>query len=236
MNDFLTTALNPQYVLPLIGALIAGGLIGFERGFRGQPAGFRTHSLLAMTSALLMVAANHQMAWIGPTTPQEVIRIDPVRMAHGILTGVGFLGGGVIFREGFNVHGLTTAASVWTTSCIGILFGIGFWEVAIAGTVLALVVLAGFRLIDQRLPQQALADITIRYARGSAPGAEDLRERLKALGLKSAPLSERLLKKGQYIEHGATVSALNRTAIDRLAAELRADHKVIEFEIEPRNA
>lgn len=236
MDQFLSTALNPQYVLPLIGALIAGGLIGFERGFRGQPAGFRTHSLLAMTSALLMVAANHQMAWIGPTTPQEVIRIDPVRMAHGILTGVGFLGGGVIFREGFNVHGLTTAASVWTTSCIGILFGIGFWEVAIAGTVLALVVLAGFRLIDQRLPQQALADITIRYARGSAPGAEDLRERLKALGLKSAPLSERLLKKGQYIEHGATVSALNRAAIDRLAAELRADHKVIEFEIEPRNA
>jgi len=161
---------------------------------------------------------------------------DPVRMAHGILTGVGFLGGGVIFRSGFNVHGLTTAASVWTTSCIGILFGIGFWEVAISGTVLALTVLAGFRLIDQRLPQQSLADITIRYARGAAPGAEELRERLKALGLKSAPLSERLLKKGQYIEHGATVSALNRLAIDRLAAELRADHKVIEFEIEPRNA
>ncbi|MBI5939863.1 MAG: MgtC/SapB family protein [Caulobacterales bacterium] len=236
MDQFLNTALNPQYILPLLGALLAGGCIGFERGFRGQPAGFRTHSLLALTSALLMVAANHQMAWIGPNTPQDVIRIDPVRMAHGILTGVGFLGGGVIFRSGFNVHGLTTAASVWTTSCIGILFGIGFWQVAISGTVLALMVLAGFRLIDQRLPQQSLADITIRYARGSAPGAEELRERLKALGLKSAPLSERLLKKGQYIEHGATISALNRQAIDRLAAELRADHKVIEFEIEPRNA
>jgi putative Mg2+ transporter-C (MgtC) family protein len=236
MDQFLSAALNPQYILPLVGALLAGGCIGFERGFRGQPAGFRTHSLLALTSALLMVAANHQMAWIGPSTPEDVIRIDPVRMAHGILTGVGFLGGGVIFRSGFNVHGLTTAASVWTTSCIGILFGIGFWQVAITGTVLALLVLAGFRLIDQRLPQQSLADITIRYARGAAPGAEELRERLKALGLKSAPLSERLLKKGQYIEHGATVSALNRSAIDRLAAELRADHKVIEFEIEPRNA
>ncbi|MDP1631395.1 MAG: MgtC/SapB family protein [Caulobacter sp.] len=236
MNDFLSTALAPQYILPLLGALAAGGLIGFERGFRGQPAGFRTHSLLAVTSALLMLAANHQLAWAGDTTPHDVMRIDPVRMAHGILTGVGFLGGGVIFREGFNVHGLTTATSVWTTSGIGILFGMGFWEVAITGTFLALVILAGFRIIDQRLPQQSLADVTIRYARGSAPGAEDLRARLKALGLRSAPLSERLLKKGQYIEHGATVSALNRTAIDRLAAELRADHKVIEFEIEPRNA
>ncbi len=236
MNEFLHAALNPQYLLPLLGALVAGGLIGFERGFRGQPAGFRTHSLLAMTSALLMVTANHQMVWAGDITPHDVIRIDPVRMAHGILTGVGFLGGGVIFREGFTVHGLTTAASIWTTSGIGILFGVGFWEVAIAGTFLTLVVLAGFRLIDQRLPQQSLADITIRYARGSAPGAEDLRERLRALGLKSAPLSERLIKKGQYIEHGATVSALNRGAIDRLAAELRTDHKVIEFEIQPRNA
>ena len=102
------------------------------------------------------------LSWIGSTTPHDVVRIDPVRMAHGILTGVGFLGGGVIFREGFNVHGLTTAASVWTTSCIGLLLGIGFWEVAVSGTVLALIVLAGFRLIDQRLPQQSLADITIR--------------------------------------------------------------------------
>ncbi|MFZ5668876.1 MAG: MgtC/SapB family protein [Pseudomonadota bacterium] len=236
MDEFLSAALNPLYLWPLIGALAAGGAIGFERGFRGQPAGFRTHSLLAVTSALLMVAANHQLAWAGDSTPHDVIRIDPVRMAHGILTGVGFLGGGVIFREGFSVHGLTTAASIWTTSCIGILFGIGFWQVAITGTALALIVLAGFRLIDQRLPQQALANITIRYARGSAPEAHDLRERLRALGLKSAPLSERLIKKGQFIEHGATISALNRGAIDRLAAELRADHKVIEFEIEPRNA
>jgi uncharacterized membrane protein YhiD involved in acid resistance len=66
------------------------------------------------------------------------MRIDPVRMAHGILTGVGFLCGGVIFQQGVSVHGLTTAASLWITSAIGTLFGVGLYELAIGGTVLSL--------------------------------------------------------------------------------------------------
>jgi len=226
---------SADYFLPLLGALIAGSLIGVERGHRGQPAGFRTHALLCVTSAILMVAANHQTAWVGADTPQDVIRIDPVRMSHGILTGVGFLGGGVIFREGFTVHGLTTAASIWITSALGILYGVGFWSVAIAGTVLAILILSTFRVLDRLLPQQALAEVTIRYKREGAPDTAELRRQILALGLDPAPFSHRLIKKGAIIEHGATVRANNRERMDRLAALLRDNGKVLEFEITPRN-
>lgn len=226
---------KPEYYLPLLGALAAGSLVGIERGHRGQPAGFRTHALLALASAMLMVGANHQLEWISGTTPVEAVRIDPVRMAHGVLTGVGFLCGGVIFREGFTVHGLTTAASLWITSALGVLFGMGFWSVAIGGTFLTLVVLALFRVIDGWLPQQQVAEVTIRYKREGAPDAVQIRDQLRALKLNPSPFSNRLIKKGVLIEHGATVRCRSLTEIDALAQALRDDKKVVEFEILPRN-
>ncbi len=226
---------KPEYFLPLLGALLAGSLVGIERGHRGQPAGFRTHALLALTAAMLMVGANHQYEWINAATPESVVRIDPVRMAHGILTGVGFLCGGVIFREGFSVHGLTTAASLWTTSALGVMFGMGMWSVAVGGTVLSLIVLAVLRTVDGWLPQQQVAEVTIRYKREGAPDAVEIRERLKSLKLDPSPFSNRLIKKGVLIEHGVTIRCASLGHIDALAHVLREDKKVVEFEILPRN-
>jgi len=102
--------LDPDLIWPMTGAIVAGAVIGAEREYRASPAGLRTHMLVALSSCLLMLSAVHQMEWLNDA-PQEVIRIDPVRMAHGILTGVGFLCGGVIFREGLNVRGLILHAS-----------------------------------------------------------------------------------------------------------------------------
>ena len=93
-------------------ALLIGGLIGFERTFHGRPAGFRTHSLVCVASALLMLVTVYQSDWM-TSTPIDTIRTDPTRMAQGIMTGIGFLGAGVIFKEGLTVRGLTTAASIW---------------------------------------------------------------------------------------------------------------------------
>ena len=107
-------------------ALLAGALIGFERSFHGRPAGFRTHSLVCIASALLMLVTVYQSEWM-TSVPLDAIRTDPTRMAQGIMTGIGFLGAGVIFKEGLSVRGLTTAASIWITSAIGILVGVGFY-------------------------------------------------------------------------------------------------------------
>jgi putative Mg2+ transporter-C (MgtC) family protein len=111
--------------LRIVGALLIGGVIGLERSFDGRPAGFRTHSLVCIASALLMLVTVYQNEWMTQVA-LDAIRTDPTRMAQGIMTGIGFLGAGVIFKEGLTVRGLTTAASIWVTASIGILIGIGF--------------------------------------------------------------------------------------------------------------
>ena len=100
-----------SFALPILGAVVAGGLIGFEREWRGRAAGFRTHILVSLASALLMLAAMGQADWAFRALPDENIVTDPTRMAHGVLTGIGFLCAGVIFRTGFSIHGLTSAGS-----------------------------------------------------------------------------------------------------------------------------
>jgi putative Mg2+ transporter-C (MgtC) family protein len=102
-------------VARILGALIIGSLIGLERSFHGRPAGFRTHALVSIASTLLMLVTVYQGEWMTAVTP-ETIRTDPTRMAQGIMMGIGFLGAGVIFKEGLTVRGLTTAASIWVTA------------------------------------------------------------------------------------------------------------------------
>src|SRR5215216_4773952 len=143
-------------------ALLIGGMIGFERTFHGRPAGFRTHSLVSVASALLMLVTVYQSDWM-TATPLEAIRTDPTRMAQGIMTGIGFLGAGVIFKEGLTVRGLTTAASIWVTASIGVLVGIGFWVPAVLGTIATLVALSLFRIIENRLPSEFYAHHHLRF-------------------------------------------------------------------------
>lgn len=223
---------HPNYVWPIVGALVAGGLIGFEREFRGRPAGFRTHILVCLASALLMLAAVHQIHWL-TDTPNEVVRIDPVRMAHGVLTGVGFLCGGVIFREGFSIHGLTTAASLWITSALGTLFGIGFYGLAIAGTAVTLVVLALFRLLDNVLPQLRHVDIAIRFDRVRAPPESEILATLAEFELRPAVVTHRLVPEG--VEIAATFRRIGHVPTEALSRRLCADDRVVGFEISPRN-
>ena len=99
------------------GALLVGALIGFERSFHGRPAGFRTHALVCLASSLLMLVTVYQNEWM-TAVPLDAIRTDPTRMAQGIMTGIGFLGAGVIFKEGLTVRGLTTAASISVTAAM----------------------------------------------------------------------------------------------------------------------
>src|SRR5438034_252972 len=93
----------------VLAAVLVGALIGFERTFHGRPAGFRTHALVCVASSLLMLVTVYQNQWM-TIVPLDAIRTDPTRMAQCIMTGIGFLGAGVIFKEGLTVRGLTTAA------------------------------------------------------------------------------------------------------------------------------
>lgn len=223
-----------DYTAPLAGSVIAGALIGYEREYRGRPAGFRTHILVCLASSLLMLGAVNQVEWMGETSP-EVIRIDPVRMAHGILTGIGFLCGGVIFRHGLTVHGLTTAASLWITSALGTLFGVAAYGLAITGTVATLFVLAVLRLCDNLFPSQRLIDTSVRYRRSEAVSEAQFREAMQAMGFRAAGISHSLTDNGQAVEFATTLRAVGEAETGKLAQTLTADPRIVAFSLTPRN-
>ncbi len=216
----------------VLGALAFGGMIGFERSFRGRPAGFRTHSLVCIASAILMIVTVYQNKWMTEIT-FEAIRTDPTRMAQGIMTGIGFLGAGVIFKEGLTVRGLTTAASIWVTAAIGILVGIGFWFAAVVGAAATLIVLALFRLVERRLPSEFYAHHMLRFARDRVLGEAALRRLIADHGFSIANLSSRLTEGGQQFEYRMTIASRNRTNAEKLSAHLRGLPDVIEFRITP---
>lgn len=222
-------------VWPVLAAMTAGGLIGVERTYHGHPAGFRTHILVCLTSCLLMLAAMHQSTWAFTALPGQTVVIDPTRMSHGLLTGIGFLCAGVIFREGFSVHGLTTAASLWITSAIGVLFGVGMLNLALLGAGATLAVLAVLRLADARLPHVGVIDIHLRWVRTAPPGEAALRDLLKADGLKCVRIGHVISPDGKLHEHQIKAKGQMPLNIDSLVAHLGAQKGLSGFSVLPRD-
>ena len=229
--------LIPDFKLlwPVAAAMTVGGLIGVERTYHGHPAGFRTHILVCLTSCLLMLAAMHQSTWAFTALPGQTVVVDPTRMSHGLLTGIGFLCAGVIFREGFSVHGLTTAASLWVTSAIGVLFGVGMTSLALVGAGATLTVLAILRLLDAKLPHIGVMDIDLRWTRGSAPGEGELRELLKQDGVKAVRIGHVISPDGQLHEHRVKAKGQMPLDIDALVTRLGTQKGLAGFSVLPRD-
>lgn len=168
----------------LLGALL-GGIIGFERQTHGRPAGFRTHLLVCVASVLIMIISEyyHHLSLQNPS----YIRIDPARLAAGAITGVGFLGAGVIIKTGVSVQGLTTAACLWIVSAIGLAIGSGIYSAGITSFVITFVALWLLRILEVKIPGLSYKFMTVVMTEG-----ED-EETIKAL-----------LEK-----HGSTISRIN---------------------------
>jgi putative Mg2+ transporter-C (MgtC) family protein len=131
-------------VIRLCLAFAGGGIIGFERSYRRQVAGLRTHILIALGAASLMLLS----IWI-PQNFSE--RGDPGRIAAQVVSGIGFLGAGAIIRLGSNIKGLTTAASLWLTAAIGLTIGAGMYITAITAEILALVTLFVLHKVEDKI-------------------------------------------------------------------------------------
>jgi putative Mg2+ transporter-C (MgtC) family protein len=216
----------------VLAALVVGAAIGFERTFHGRPAGFRTHALVCLASSLLMLVTVYQSEWM-TGVPLDAIRTDPTRMAQGIMTGIGFLGAGVIFKEGLTVRGLTTAASIWVTAAIGILLGIGFYYAATVGAAATLTILAAFRFIELRLPTEFYAHHSLTFERGAVMAEDDLRRLLGEHGFTIANLSYRLSGGGRLFEYGMVIKSRDRRNAEALAQHLSHLPQVLEFRIAP---
>ena len=127
-------------------ATLCGGLIGLEREIHGKVAGLRTHALVSLGSALIMIVSTDIYA-----AYRGIAQVDPSRIAAQVVSGIGFLGAGAIIRFPTGITGLTTAASLWVVSAIGLACGAGFFKPALATTILVLVVLVIFARIGRAL-------------------------------------------------------------------------------------
>jgi len=130
-------------LLPCILALIFGGLIGFQREKAERPAGLRTHALVCLGSTVFTL-----ISYLGFSSLYDV---DPSRIAAGIVTGIGFIGAGVIFRQGPLVRGVTTAASIWVVASVGMALGTKLYYLALLVTVLGFITLSILKYIEDKL-------------------------------------------------------------------------------------
>jgi len=229
----MTGALLGEILLRLLAALALGGALGMERSYHGRPAGFRTHALVGLASGALMLVSFYESVWFRAPDGGTRAAIDPTRMAQGIMTGIGFLGAGVIMREGLTVRGLTTAASIWITAGIGILVGIGFYLPAVLTTLLALGALSGFRWIERHIRTESYAELVVAFAADRAPQQAEVTALAMQHGLSVSGISHRFRRTEAVMEYGMSVHSLDRTAFARVSDTLRARPDVVEFRISP---
>jgi putative Mg2+ transporter-C (MgtC) family protein len=148
--------------------MLASAIIGFNRGARGHAAGFRTTILVGLAASVAMIQANLLLSLDG-STPASFAEMDLMRLPLGILTGVGFIGGGAIFKQGDLVTGVTTAATLWVMTVIGLCLGGGQLYLGIGATLLAVVTLWLLKWIDTHIPRQHRARLVIVADAGGLP-------------------------------------------------------------------
>ncbi len=161
-------------------AFVAGFIIGWERESHGRPAGLRTTILACVAAALAMMIPENLFAYHPRLTAAE-IRLDPSRIGAGVLTGIGFLGAGTILRHERFVRGVTSAATLWFVTVLGLALGSGLYAMAGIGFVVALVTLYVLPVLAQRVESDFYSTLTVTAELDALAEAE-LRRRVETLG------------------------------------------------------
>jgi putative Mg2+ transporter-C (MgtC) family protein len=151
-----------EQLLRLTLAGILGGLVGLEREIRGRQAGFRTNILVALGCCLAMIVSISFAYHPWPHSPTFNVNVDPARLGYNVMAGIGFLGAGIIVKNGGSVRGLTTAAALWCVAAIGLACGLGLYMVAVFCVVLILLVLWILDHFERFLPKVRYRTITVR--------------------------------------------------------------------------
>ena len=204
---------------------LLGGLVGLEREMHHQPAGLRTHMIVALGSCLIMLVSL-QMSDLSPG------RSDPGRIAAQVVAGVGFLGAGAIMRSGLSVRGLTTAACLWTTAAIGLAVGSGYWRAALVTTFLTLVATVFFQKVERKFSKGKAVRRFIVHAKDSATLVSRLEEVMNraGIGIQEVDLQRDLLEK--KLQVSITAVCPENVDMDRLSREFSALQDVEKVEID----
>ncbi|TMH04384.1 MAG: MgtC/SapB family protein [Betaproteobacteria bacterium] len=217
--------LEHEWWLRPVVALLAGALVGLERSYHGRAAGLRTYALVCLGSALLVTLAEQLEPAGDPSGSTRVIQ--------GIVTGIGFLGAGVIIKEGSSVRGLTTAASIWVISAVGVVIGAGYYLMGAVATALTLALLSILRTIEDRLHSQSFYHCHLSFRRDQVSEEDWLRKLVAEHGFSITDLSYRLDRETGCFEYRFVMWSVDRDASGHLARTLLALPSIADFRISP---
>lgn len=223
---------NGLLLLHLLGATAVGLLLGYERSYHGRAAGMRTYALVCVASTLLTVINGYPAQWYGglSVTPAAA---DPTRVIQGLMTGIGFLGAGVIIKDGFTIRGLSTAASIWMTAAIGVIIGIGFYGAALSATAVALFSMAALGRLERRLPHQTTLHLALVYPHDQVPTADEIRERLKRHGFDVVDWSFHYCEGKRQFQYDLVLQAFGTCRSHTLVGDLSQTREIVEFRLAP---
>lgn len=161
-----------EWVYQILFAALLGAMIGYERHYQSKEAGIRTHTFVAMASALLVIISKYGF--------EGADKYDASRVAASVISGIGFLGAGVIFVRKDVIHGLTTAAGIWSTSAVGMAVGAGMYTIGAISSILMIVMQIFFKSDSFRRMPRTTANLLLRVEKGTS--IRDLDDAFKDLG------------------------------------------------------
>jgi putative Mg2+ transporter-C (MgtC) family protein len=184
MGNMSVTLTWQDIILRLVLTFIAGACIGFDRGEHGRPAGLRTTLLVCLAACVSMLLANLLLGTAGKKS-DSFVNFDVMRLPLGILTGVGFIGGGAILHKDNLVLGVTTAATLWFVTVMGLCFGGGQIGLGVATWALGMMVLMGLKEIEKYSKEERRATLKVVIG-GDGPSEKEISDELRSLGFKIA--------------------------------------------------
>ena len=203
----------------MAGALVLGWVVGYERYFSGRASGSQVYCLVCATSCAVTLLAGYPGQWYWGTS-HDSSGGDPTRVIGSILTGIGFLGAGIIVQTGVNVRGLTTAASIWASSAIGILVGVGFYLGALGLTILIVVSMSIVPRVERHLPARAAMLANVRFREGYRPDPVEIHRYLAERGMLIPPDTLSITLGQGHFELQCLIFGDSMTSMNRIVLEL----------------
>jgi len=221
---------NGVLFLHLLGATAVGLMLGYERSYHGRAAGMRTYALVCVASTLLTAINGFPSHWYGglSATPAAA---DPTRSIQGIMTGIGFLGAGVIIKDGFTIRGISTAASIWTTAAIGVIIGIGFYGAALSATAVSLAAMTVLGRIEKILPHCTTLHLSLVYPKDQVPSSGEIIECMKAYGFEVVDWSYEYCEAKREFHFELVIQAAGTSRSQLMVRDLSAASDVLEFRL-----
>lgn len=226
---------NTVLLLHLAGSMMLGMLVGYERSYHGRAAGMRTFSLVCMASTAMVSIFGYPELWFGGQHVNTITADGPSRVIQGIVTGIGFLGAGVIIREGHSISGLSTAASIWTAAAIGVLIGLGFYGAGIALALLCAFSMTLVLQLERWLPRRKRYLFELSFNLQGSPSIEILQTLAETNGFKigTDSISISLGKNRQFWSYTATTLPRIKPDMANLALALQEIEGLEKFTISP---